>query len=91
MKNLTRKFFATLLCALVAATAMAAEKPAALIKKLKKAPGVEIVYKSTYKGNPRGQMAMKVVGTEVALQRVLPSGEAAEAGILHTAAAPAST
>ena len=72
-----KKIFSLLLCALVATAAMAAEKPAALIKKVKKAPGIEVVFQSSYKGHVRpGGTAMKIVGTEVALHGVRPEGEA---------------
>lgn len=86
MKNLTMKLFALMLCCFVAASAMAVDKKTtALLKQVKKAAGIEVLYQSSYKGNPRGQMLMKVMGTEVALQSVRPEGEAEEEGALRTA------
>lgn len=81
MKNQTMKLFALMLCLFVAASAMAVDKKtAALVKQVKKAAGIEVVYQSSYKGKVRpGGMAMKVVGTEVALNGVRPEG-AAEIG-----------
>ena len=79
MKDLTKKLFALMLCCFVAASAMAVDKKtAALIKQVKKAPGIEVVYQSSYKGHVRpGGTSMKVVGTQVALDGIRPEGEAA--------------
>lgn len=88
MKNQISKIFALMLSFFVAASAMAVDKKtAALIKNVKKAAGIEVVYQYSYKGTVRpGATSMKVVGTEVALQRVRPADEPAdEAGELRTA------
>lgn len=87
MKNAFRKSFLLLLCLFAFALSQAAEKPSSLIKKIKKAPGIEIVYQSSYKGKVRpGGVDMKVVGTEVALLGLRPDG-AEELGddVLRTA------
>lgn len=48
---------------------------ASLIKQVRRAPGIEVIYQSSYKGHVRpGGMAMKIVGTEVALSGVRPEG-----------------
>ena len=42
-------------------------------KKFKKAKGIEVTYQSSYKGKVRpGEMIMKVNGTQVALESVMP-------------------
>ena len=45
-------------------------------KKFKKAKGIEVTYQSSYKGKVRpGEMIMKVNGTQVALESVMPKFE----------------
>lgn len=76
MKNHATKLFALMLGFFIAASAMAVDKKtAALIKQVKKAPGIEVSFQSSYKGHVRpGGMTMKVVGTEVALCSLRPEG-----------------
>ena len=80
-----KRILSLLLTAVVALSTMAAEKPAALIKRVKKAAGIEVIYQSSYKGTPRGRMAMQVVGTEVALKPLRPADAPAQEGRLRTA------
>ena len=80
-----KRISSLLLTAVVALSAMAAEKPAALIKRVKKAAGIEVIYQSSYKGTPRGRMAMQVVGAEVALKPLRPADAPAQEGRLRTA------
>lgn len=73
MKNVMLKTLMVLVCSIVALGAMAdpaARKKASLVKTVEKAKGIEVLYKSSYKGHERpGRLSMKVVGDAVSLKR----------------------
>ena len=79
------KLFLTIATLCLTLTANAADNAKTIIKKVKKAQGIEIVFQSSYKGhvNP-GTTTMKIVGQEVALLRNNPS-DAPVAGRLTSA------
>ena len=84
MRN--RLFLIVAIISMAITTASAANNTKSLLKKLKKAKGVEIVYQSSYKGHVSpAKLSMKVIGDQVALERMLPEGQQPREGMLKTA------
>ena len=84
MKN---RFFATIIMALCCMiTVPCAQAASPLVKKVRKGQGIEVVYRSLYKGKVRpGEMVMTIVGNEVSLEKAKKEGAEAEtAGHLVT-------
>lgn len=80
------KVIITIAAICLAVTANAADNAKSLIKKVKKAQGIEVVFKSSYKGHTGpGSMSMKIVGSEVALVRNRPADAPAPTGRLTSA------
>ena len=66
------------LCYLLASPCAQAASP--LVKKVKKGQGIEVVYRSLYKGKVRpGELVMTVIGNEVSLAKAGTEAEEAEA------------
>ena len=72
MKNIRLKNVWILTMCLLAMSVQAQVSP----KKFKKAKGIEVTYQSSYKGKVRpGGMVMKVNGSQVALENIMPTME----------------
>ena len=85
MKN---RYFAAILMALCCMFAVpCAHAASPLVKKVKKGQGIEVVYRSLYKGKVRpGELVMTVIGNEVSMAKAGAEAEEAEAnGWLVTA------
>ena len=78
MKN---RYFAAILMALCCIFAVpCAHAASPLVKKVKKGQGIEVVYRSLYKGKVRpGELVMTVIGNEVSLAKAGAEAEEAEA------------
>lgn len=83
MKNRVLFIFAMMFMAVTAVHA--ADNTKVLMKKLKKAKGVEVVFASSYKGRGgRPSLSMKIVGDQVALGRIRPADMPEKEGVLKT-------
>lgn len=76
-----RNLFIVIAFCLSAVVANAADNTKNLLKKVKKAQGIEVVFQSSYKGHVSpSTLSMKITGTEVALERNTPRESQLEAG-----------
>ena len=82
MKN---RLFLVVAMICMAMTTNAATNTKSVIKKLKKAKGVEVVFASSYKGRGgKPSLSMKIVGDQVALERIRPADMPEKEGVLKT-------